>query len=544
MKRLIVLFLLLYSSLSASAFDSSSAFNVVTLSYTANSFIYQRIVLSDTQKSQSTINFTVDVKNGGGRPTQNLQGVPQAYASQTDSASIYIKLYDAVGTVIATPTSATYTLHNYGSDPGNHFSTAPGDNLLPWSTASLTYTGSLANVRFIEIYMKGSDGAWWAGNYGPEWRAPTVTIGADNTNIVYNPEFGIAPNSAKAQGWFNSSNNWAFCGVTSGSLPCVTNVSGVTANMWGGGYSANGGSLAGQVGGYTSTLSTTSADTAASTGSPSTSTGTTTPPAPTYPSYVTIGSGTAGTMDFTTATNISTAQQNNLNTWTNKVIQDGNKIYIEQVSGTLNTVTMDQDGNKNLIRLGLAGTNNNITAKQGVQGIGQNETKLMVEGNNNVINTNQARDTQGNPAGGNGHYLSVELSGWGTSLTVQQSNNGGVGGHYNETSITGNGNSVLAKQTDNGNKIMFVKVNGALNTVEAVQKGTGQHRLDATLTGDRNSATVVQEGSVQNNATLNLTNAGGQATVNVSQNGGQSVGVTTTCSTAGGCAPITVRQGY
>jgi hypothetical protein len=207
MKKLIVLFLLLYSSLSASAFDSSSAFNVVTMSYTTNTQIYQRIVLSDAQKAESTINFTVDVKNGGGRPTQNLQGVPQAYASQTDSANIYIKLYDAVGTVIATPTSSNYILHNYGSDPGNHFSTMPGDNLLPWSTASLTYTGSLANVRFIEIYMRGTDGAFWAGNYGPEWRAPTVTFGGDPNNVVYNPEFGIAPNSAKAQGWFNSSNN-------------------------------------------------------------------------------------------------------------------------------------------------------------------------------------------------------------------------------------------------------------------------------------------------------------------------------------------------
>jgi hypothetical protein len=263
-----------------------------------------------------------------------------------------------------------------------------------------------------------------------------------------------------------------------------------------------------------------------------------------YPSYVTLGSGTPGEMTFGTATPLTTDQQTKLDTWTNKTIQDGNVIYIQQIGGTDNTVTMDQDGNKNLIRLQLNGTNNNITARQGVQGVGQNEMKLGVEGNNNVLNLNQARDTQGNPVGTNGHYLAVDIAGWGTNLTVQQTNNGGVGGHYNETTISGNGNSVLAKQLDNGNKIMFLNVNGALNSIDATQKGTGQHRLDVNLVGDRNSVTALQEGSTANNATLNLTNNGGPASVILQQNGGQSVNVTTSCSTTGGCAPITVRQGY
>jgi hypothetical protein len=263
-----------------------------------------------------------------------------------------------------------------------------------------------------------------------------------------------------------------------------------------------------------------------------------------YPDYVTIGGGTPGDMVFGTVGSITTDQQTKVDTWTNKTIQDGNVIYIQQIGGTDNTVTMDQDGNKNLITLQLQGTNNNITARQGVQGIGQNEMKLNIEGNNNVVNLNQARDTQGNPVGGNGHYLDATIAGWGTSLTVQQTNNGGVGGHYNETTIYGNGNNVIAKQLDNGNKIMFLKVDGALNTVDVTQKGTGQHKLDATLTGDRNSVTALQEGNTANNATLNLTNNGGPASVILQQNGGQSVNVTTSCSTTGGCAPITVRQGY
>lgn len=265
---------------------------------------------------------------------------------------------------------------------------------------------------------------------------------------------------------------------------------------------------------------------------------------PTYPSYVTVGSGTPGTMDFGSSTAITSQQQTNIGSWSSRTIADGNQIYIVQANGNNNVVTMDQNGNKNLIRSVIAGTNNNITANQGVPGIGQNEMKINFEGNNNVVKVNQSRDMLGNPLGTNGHYLDVELSGWGTNLMIQQSNTGGVGGHYNETTINGNGNNVIEKQTDNGNKIMFVKIDGALNTLDVTQRGTGQHKLDATLTGDRNSATVLQEGSTANNATLNLTNLGGPATVNVQQNGGQSVGVSISCATAGGCAPVTIRQGY
>jgi hypothetical protein len=262
----VVLSLLLINN--AWAFDSSSAYNVVAMSFPANQMIFNRVVLDATQKAQTSVTFTADVQNGGGRPTHTLSGTPLSFSSQTDSAFIRLRLYDTAGTLINTVTSPTYILRNLGSDPNNQFSTKPGDNLHPWTLASVTYTGDLSNVRFVQLEMVGTDGAFWAGNYGPMWRVPTVTFGADATNTVYNPEFGIAPNSVRAQGWFNSSNSWAVCGVTSGSVPCVTAVAGVNANMWGGGYDINGGSLAGAVGGYDGTLSSTTADNAAATGSP------------------------------------------------------------------------------------------------------------------------------------------------------------------------------------------------------------------------------------------------------------------------------------
>jgi hypothetical protein len=268
-----------------------------------------------------------------------------------------------------------------------------------------------------------------------------------------------------------------------------------------------------------------------------------------YPDYVTIGAGTPGEMVFGTGSNITTEQQTKVDTWTNKTITDGNKIYIDQV-GDNNLLTVLQEGNKNLVkgigvdRAKIDGDSNNITIRQGVSGSGQNEINFSVIGDTNTLNINQARDTQGTAVGGNGHYQIVDINGYSNTLTTQQSNVGGVGGHYMETTISGNSNNIVSKQTENGNKIMFTNVSGNSNTIDARQKDTGQHYLDIKMSGNNNNATVLQEGTAANRATLDLTNAGGPANVTVQQNGGQSVSVTTTCATAGGCAPITVRQGY
>jgi hypothetical protein len=268
------------------------------------------------------------------------------------------------------------------------------------------------------------------------------------------------------------------------------------------------------------------------------------PPPPQYPSYVTIGSGTAGNMTFSETTTISTTQQNKVTAWTNKTIPAGNNIYIDQVGGSNNTVTMEQDGNKNKITATLDGSSNTVTVKQGTPGIGQNEIKLGITGSYNAVDISQSRNNQGAIVGTNGHYHDATVNGSNNTLTSQQSNTNGVGGQYMETTVNGNQNSVIARQTDNGNKIMFTSITGNNNTVEAIQKGTGQHYLENKLTGNGNSISAVQEGNTANRATLDLTNAGGPASVILQQNGGMNVSVTTSCATAGGCAPITIRQGY
>ena len=263
-----------------------------------------------------------------------------------------------------------------------------------------------------------------------------------------------------------------------------------------------------------------------------------------YPDYVTLGTGTPGDMVFGSSDGPTLPQQTNIDVWTNKTILDGNRIYIDQVSGSNNSVTIDQTGNKNLINATISGNSNTIQVNQGVNGVGQNEVKLNTVGDSNTVTLNQARTSQGSALGTNGHYQAVDINGSNNTLTTQQSNSGGVGGQYMETTINGNTNNVTAKQLDNGNKLMFTTVTGNNNTVDAIQKGTGQHYLENKLTGNNNNVSAVQEGNTANRATLDLTNAGGPASVILQQNGGQSVSVTTSCATAGGCAPITIRQGY
>jgi hypothetical protein len=292
------------------------------------------------------------------------------------------------------------------------------------------------------------------------------------------------------------------------------------------------------------TTTTTRVDTVMGDGSQTTSYSSSSATTP-WPNYVTIGSGNvSNNIVIDTVSNITTPQQNKVTTWTNKTVTDGNKIYIDQIGGNSNTVTMEQDGNKNLINATIDGSTNAITVKQGAPGVGQNEIKLGVTGSYNALDISQARNNQGAVTGTNGHYHDVTVNGLNNTLTTQQSNTGGIGGHFMETTINGNQNNVTARQTDNGNKIMFNSITGTGNTVDAVQKGTGQHYLDTKITGNNNSVNALQEGTTANRATLDLTSAGGPASILLQQNGGQNVTVTTTCATAGGCAPITIRQGY
>jgi hypothetical protein len=455
--------------------------------------------------------------------SQDIEAAPNAikmgYNFTTVSQNV---VFDNTMRAGGTFTLSTQAMDGGGRAPGDPFTikmvfynssnaivnTAQLSNTLVYGTATpTTYTttttncgGSCANVAYVKVEFYGKDGGYWAGNYGPYIINPSLSFNG-GSNILYNPEFGVYGTNGFAQGWASTA-GWQNCALYSGAATCVIN-NGAPVN--GGTYSATGGSTSGSAGGYTAP-----------------------PPEPTYTS------------------NISAAQQSRVDAFRARTYTDAS-IHIDQI-GDNNTIIIDQAGRGTIKGIGqpaarIQGNYNDITIRQGVTtGSGSNEINLRVVGDTNTLKLNQARTTQDVAIGTNGHFLSTDIYGSNNFLTTQQTNTGGIGGHYMETTITGNTNNVTAKQTENGNKIMFVNVNGSSNTVNATQKDTGQHYLDLKLTGNNHSVSSVQQGSTQNRATIELINNGGGAAIDMIQNGGSIYNITTTCVTAGGCAPITVRQ--
>ena len=122
--------------------------------------------------------------------------------------------------------------------------------------------------------MYGIDGSYWAGDYGPWYRAPTFQHNGGG-NRLYNPEFGPY-NNITAQGWTSNPGFGACQGAWGGSNACIVNSDGIpgsstvglVANANGGGPSATGGTTSGTAGGYNNTMTVTNAGTGATAGSP------------------------------------------------------------------------------------------------------------------------------------------------------------------------------------------------------------------------------------------------------------------------------------
>jgi hypothetical protein len=206
---------------------------------------------------------------------------------------------------------------------------------------------------------------------------------------------------------------------------------------------------------------------------------------------------------------ITNSQQGRINTWNNGGNQNANNyLYIDQISGDYNNITVTQTTStgKNAIEAILSGTGNNvINATQ----IGTNYLKLNVDGASN-------------------------------SITSQQSNNS-TSSNFKETTITGNNNIINTNQKDNANKIMFTTVTGNGNSVTAVQEGTGNHYLENKLTGNGHTILVNQSGGTANNASIDLTNGGGAANIDLQQSGGKSFSIIQSCTNPAGCSTV-IRQ--
>jgi Curlin associated repeat len=454
--------------------------------------VTQMVVANAAMRAGGNFSLSVQAVDGGGRGPPNFSN---------DIANLQIVFYNASNAVIGTATSNNTTVFN------------------TWNTYTLNSTNcggaSCSQLKYFVVYLIGNDGGYWAGNAGTNFKNPKLTFtpsgqAASTTNILYNPEFGVygtyATNSGP-NGWSNSTGSWG-----GNTHPQLLNLNG-TLNAAGGGYIAGTNSTNGQAGGY---------------------------PQVTEPTY---------------ASSITATQQNHVNAAA--VTRAGitkNGIYIDQV-GNNNTVNINQVGGYNQVSgIGttyapVRGDLNTITIRQGDPGnpAGKNLIEMSVQGTgSNTLNLNQGRDTTGNYTGtdvGN-HYQYINVSGYSNTVATNQQNAGGTVGHYLEANVIGNYNTVGLIQTGGTTqKQTFATVNGNNNTLNASQTGLGAHYLDVSLMGNGNSAIVNQYGNTANAATISLTNAGGPASVNLTQTGGQVYNISTVCVTAGGCAPVTVRQG-
>jgi len=459
LRKLSNLLLFLLCATASWAFDSSDAYNTITFSYVDNAFVKQTFVLSPTQQSSAqSFKLTVDAKDGGGRPTHNLDGSCASYCTQFDTARIEIIAYNSSGGVISTK-GVDQNLKNWGGASNPGWSATPGDNLHPWSQMSVSITaadvgGSFSNVARIEVRLVNkNEGSYWAGNYGVQFRTPTLQTNGTGKNLLYNSEFGVDSTGIKVQGWQPSYSNYVNCGVTSGNSICTTQEAGVTANMWGGGEDPNGGTTNSQPGGYESVLTSDNADIAASGGDINSGAGggTSTPPS-TTPVY--RNSAITSIQSTRKATNL-----------------------------------LDTMGHK--IQLSITGDSNDVYIQQ--IGLNGSFASVIIEGDSNNLEIIQTALPTAR------HYIEAAIIGYSNDLTLLQSDTSKI----QFVTINGDGNSVTTNQKGSGNHFLDLTVLGNNHTAVVVQDGAGNHEARIVLEGSQPwNFTLNQSGSDNKKYTL------------------------------------------
>ncbi len=250
MKRIIQI-LFFYIAATVSTVQAQEMYNSIATAYVTTT-ISQNVVFNSAMQQGGTFELSVLAHNGGGR------------AGQSDTANVRIQFYTAGGSLV----SQAQTNHSANlPNPNNVCGNPCIDPAVPWTTLTISSTltqAQASTVAYAKISFYGIDGSYWAGDYGPWYRAPTFTHNG-GANLAYNPEFGPYNNVA-AQGWTISPALGACQGAWGGSNPCIANSSGtpgvsttgLVANQNGGGPDPNGGTTSGTAGGYNSTMTTSS----------------------------------------------------------------------------------------------------------------------------------------------------------------------------------------------------------------------------------------------------------------------------------------------
>jgi hypothetical protein len=457
MKKIFLLLLLLCSNTFA-----QTNYNSIATAYVTTT-ISQSVVFDSAMQTGGTFTFSVLAHNGGGR------------AGQSDTANVKIQFYTSSGTLVASVNS------NYNANLPNPNAVCGNpciDTAVPWTTltTSTTLTQAQAStVAYAKVSMYGIDGSYWAGDYGPWYRAPTLQRN-NGGNLLYNPEFGPAY-GYNAQGWTTNPGMGSCQGAWGGSNPCIVNSDGVpgsstvglVANENGGGPSASGGTTSGTPGGYNSTMSVTNSGTGTTAGTP------TTPPAPT----LCCGGSSA-------AFNADTVNAAKVQTFASRTTNDS-RVYIEQI-GNMNSITVQQSGTKN----NYAGYTGNGSS---------NDIDIVQSGN---------ASTQVN-------YANVNVTGNSNTVSVTQSSTGGAKGAF--VNIQNNNNSVLIQQKDSGSHWADITLSGGNKNVDILQQGSGGHMTKINLSGLAQDLSLTQSGSTQQyySITSNCATAGGCVKITVNQ---------------------------
>lgn len=255
-----ILFFLFFTLLvSCTKVFAQTNYNSIATAYVTTT-ISQHVVFDSAMQQGGTYTMSVLAHNGGGR------------AGQSDTANVKIQFFTTTGQEVHTVASA---YSNNLPNPQNVCGNPCIDTSVPWSTLTISLNltaAQAANIAYARVSMYGIDGSYWAGDYGPWYRAPTFQHNG-GSNLLYNPEFGPY-NGVQAQGWTTSPGLGACQGAWGGSNPCIANSSGtpgvsttgLVANENGGGPSPTGGTTSGTAGGYNNTMSVTNAGTGATSG--------------------------------------------------------------------------------------------------------------------------------------------------------------------------------------------------------------------------------------------------------------------------------------
>jgi hypothetical protein len=633
MKRLLLIFsFLLTFCLNV---HSQTYYNAIATAYVTTT-ISQNVVFNSTMQQGGTFTFSVLAHNGGGR------------AGQSDTANVKIEFYTAGGSLV---TQANTNYNANLPNPQNVCGNPCIDTSVPWSTLSISSTltsAQAANVAYARVSMYGIDGSYWAGDYGPWYRAPTFQLNGGG-NLTYNPEFGPY-NNVTAQGWTSSPGFGACQGAWGGSNACIVNSDGVpgsstvglVANANGGGPSLTGGTTSGTAGGYNNTMTVTNAGTGATAGAPPP------PPAPVPTAIYNNSSGVYVTRAIPTSTNspsnegpsnafdnnpytkylnfdkqnagvtiqlnagrvvtsfkLTTANDaverdptsyklygsNDGSTWT--LIQQGSLALSNDRFSVSNEITVTnstayvyyfmifpsiKDNSGNSVQIAeityfydanntttSTATSNNIvdptTAAANTLCCGgsaaafnsnpTNTAKVLAFVNRTTADSkvnieqigtqNEVTDSQ---SGTRNNYVNFYGNGLSNDIDIVQQGNASTQVNYTDLRVVGNFNTVDLQQTSTGGaKGIFADVGGNNNSLIIQQKDSGSHYAEITLSGGNKNVDITQQGSAGHMAKVNL--SGTPTDLSLTQSGSTQnyYSITHNCTTAGGCAKITVTQG-